>query len=79
MDDVPTFEDKDFKFFRKLLKLPKEAWNKEVKTQRLKIYRKKDMNVTSNYMVKVVINLPGVSKEQAFRALGDYKIRRQWD
>ena len=61
--------DVDFKYVRKILNLPKNAWLTEVKTQLLKIYRKKDVNIKSNYMVKVIITLPGIPMDIVFKAI----------
>jgi hypothetical protein len=49
----------------------KLAWNREMKTNSLKIYRKKDVSVVSNYTVKVIVNLPGINKQIAFKAVSD--------
>lgn len=68
-DQTPNFVDVDFKYLRKILSFPKIAWLTEVRTNLLKIYRKKNLNVDSNFMVKVVITLPGIEKQIAFKAI----------
>lgn len=68
-DQAPNFVDVDFKYLRKILSFPKTAWLTEVRTNLLKIYRKKNLSVESNFMVKVIITLPGIEKQIAFRAI----------
>jgi hypothetical protein len=45
----------------------------------LKIFRKKDFKGSSLYMVKCVVNLPGIPKEVAFNAVANIYTRRKWD
>lgn len=71
--------DRDFRNFKKYLELPSELWQREVKTMNLKIFKKKDYLKASAYMVKCIINLPGIPKEVAFDAISDINVRRQWD
>lgn len=71
--------DSDFEFFEKILNAPESAWQREIKTMNLKIFRKKDFKGASLYMVKCVVNLPGIPKEVAFNAVADIYTRRKWD
>ena len=79
-NETPQYVDIDFKYLKKILEFPKEAWLTEVKTHLLKIYRKKDTKIhSSSYMFKSLISLPEVPKMIAFKVIQDINERRKWD
>lgn len=76
---IKKHEDRDFQNLVKVLNAPEDIWQREVKTLNCKIYRKKDFKGTALYLVKSVVNLPGIPKEVAFNAVADIYTRRKWD
>lgn len=68
----------DFRNIQTILDFPEQEWEVGFNSPEFSIYLKKNLP-TSVFMIKCYSQLPGISKELAFTAMSDMKIRKKWD